>query len=219
MAELKATLAGAEQERVRMAKELHDGVLSRLSAVKLNFATLPGMLQDTVEEPEGFKEALQQLELSILELRTTSHNLYPEILEQEGLVKAFHIFCKEISNIAPVNIDFQSIGDFPSGLPKAFELNLYRMLQELVQNIVKHSGAHAALVQMVVKEDWLNVSIEDNGKGLPADWKKTGIGMGLAQMDKRLKSMYGRMNIDNTRGTNIYLEFNLLKVKNDEPHN
>lgn len=216
MAKLTATLAGAEQERVRMAKELHDGVLSRLSAVKLNFATLPG-IQEHTQEPEGFKEALQQLELSILELRTTSHNLYPEILEQEGLAKATQLFCEKISNIAPVYIDFQSIGMLPADLSKAFELNLYRMLQELVQNIVKHSSADAAVVQMVVKEDWLHVSIEDNGKGLPADWKNGG--MGLAQMDKRLKPMHGKMEVESNGGTNIYLEFNLLKVKNDEPHN
>ncbi len=212
MAELKATLAGAEQERTRLAKELHDGVLSRLSAVKLNFTTLPGMQESAVEEPQGFKEALQQLELSISELRATSHNLYPEILEREGLVHALQLFCEKISNIAPVKITFQSVGNLPFPLPKKFELSLYRIVQELVQNIVKHSEAQTALVQLIAKDRWLNISVEDNGKGLSKDWKKKGIG--LSQLEVQIKAMHGGLHIDGSQGTNIYMEFDLQKVKN-----
>lgn len=168
------------------------------------------------EEPKGFKEALQQLEQSIFELRATSHNLYPDLLKREGLVEALRLFCEKIGNIASVDIGFEAIGKLPV-LPADWELSLYRIVQELVQNIVKHSAARSAMVQLVTRDGLLTISVEDDGKGLPSDWKKKG--MGLGRLENQLKAMHGSIEISTNSGTNVYMEFDLLKVNDEKPGN
>ncbi len=207
---LKAMMAGEENERKRLARDLHDGILSRLSAIKLKFNILKN--QDLhMEGSNDFKEALYQLEQSIDELRSTSHNLYPDVLEQEGLENATRIFCEKVGRLAHLDIDFQMIGALPV-LDKKFQLDIYRIIQELVQNIIKHSGATHALVQITAKEDWLGITIDDNGRGLPNEQGKTATGIkgtGLEQIRKRVYAMNGNFDVESDQGTSFYIEFNL----------
>lgn len=209
IAQLKAILAGEEKERLRMAAELHDGIVSKLSSVKMNFDALAPAYAYTPEENTEFKEALQLLEQSIAELRTTSQNLQPSILKKAGLTAAVAIYCEKISKVAlPLAMDFQLVGELPP-LNEDFQLNIYRIIQELVNNMVKHSKATRALVQFNAGPRQLNITVEDNGIGLPHEKLNSANGIGLFNLQKRLKLLNGTMDIATQNGTSIYLEFDL----------
>lgn len=209
IAELKANLAGEEKERLRMAAELHDGIVSKLSSVKMNFDALAPAYAYTPEENTEFKEALQLLEQSIVELRTTSQNLQPSILKKAGLTAAVAIYCEKINKVAsPLVVDFQLVGELPP-LNEDFQLNIYRIIQELVNNMVKHSKATRALVQFNAGPRQLNITVEDNGIGLPPEKLNAENGIGLFNLQKRLKVLNGTMDIATQNGTSIYLEFDL----------
>src|SRR5690606_11131529 len=164
MNRLKATIAGEEKERSRLARELHDGIVSRLSIIKMNFSALPQQFRD-LHEATAFHEVVGQLEQSIAELRTTSHNLLPDMLLRAGLVASLETYFSQIKKISLLDIHFQLIGDLP-GLSDEFQLNMYRIIQDLINNLLKHTDAKNALIQFHVHNDWLTVTIDNDGSPL-----------------------------------------------------
>ncbi len=219
---LKATMLGEEKERTRLARELHDGIVSRLSAIKMNFSALPAQHPEMSGAAEDFQKTLVQLEQSIAELRTTSHNLLPEILSQAGLSEAVRIYCIKISNLAKLEIEFMMIGELPY-LVHEFQLSVYRIIQELVNNIIKHADSTQAFIQFQALKNTLNITIEDNGQGIPAEQlqsKDGNGGIGLKNLRSRVKGLNGSMEIDCTKGTSIYLSFDIrsfiLEAKKQE---
>ncbi len=159
--QLKALMQGEEQERARFARELHDGFVSQLSAIKMNFSALD--ITRMTEEQQ--QDHIAELEETIAELRKTAHNLMPEILLNAGLCEAVQRYCDRINQAHTLFVDFRVYGYLPA-LEPGFELPLYRMIQEAVQNIIKHSGATDALVQFNYDNRVLGITIEDNGCGL-----------------------------------------------------
>ncbi len=210
LARLKDVMAGEERERVRIARDLHDGIVSQLSAIKINFSNLPVLHPDMNDATDDFHQALLQLEQSITELRNTSHNLLPEILQREGLVAAINIYCREISRMTPCAVAFQVLGGLP-GLKKEFQLGVYRIIQELLQNIVKHAGATDALLQFNVEQSMFDITVDDNGCGLQASPLPGMPGVGLSNIQQRVTALGGRMEIETGegRGTSVYLSFDL----------
>lgn len=203
---LKSFMSGEERERTRFAMELHDGCISQLSAIKMNFASLP---ESSVSD-ESFYEYIGQLEEAIVELRKTAHNLMPEILLRGGgLVQAVQTYCERIAASHQIAIDFQVHGFHPRQHPE-FELSVYRMVQEAVQNIVKHAKASHAIVQMNYSEGIMGITIEDDGCGWQPDGNKTN-GLGLANLKARTHSLNGYFDISSIKGTGttLYFEFDL----------
>lgn len=209
LTKLKATIEGEEKERSRLARELHDGIVSRLSIIKMNFSALP-QLYPSLSEAGDFQDVVEQLEQSITELRTTSHNLLPEILLRTGLTEAIRIYCEKIRKIALLDIEFQVIGELPP-LTDDFQLNVYRIIQELINNMIKHSNASHALIQLNLQEEWLNITLDDNGTGSPDILQEQESGIGLRSLQNRVKLLNGSLEIESGKGTSIYLEFNLKK--------
>ncbi len=210
IAKLKATLEGEEKERGRIARELHDGIVSRLSMVKMNFSALPQQYRDLNERDE-FRDAVNQLEQSITELRTTSHNLLPESLERLGLIDSLHIYCDRISKTTSLDIAFQVVGTLPR-LTGDFQLNVYRIIQEFVNNIMKHTQASHALIQFHIEENELSITIDDNGavktsSSDPAEYT----GIGLYNLKNRIQMLHGSLEIETGEGTSVYIVFNLHK--------
>ncbi len=208
IARLKASLEGEEKERLRMAAELHDGIVSKLSSVKMNLDVLSSTYAGDQEEAEEFIETLQLLDQSIAELRTTSQNLQPSILKKAGLELATALYCQQISKVSTLDIHFQVIGKLPP-LTEDFQLNIYRIVQELVQNIVKHAKADKALVQFTVLLEKLLITIEDNGVGMLSKKMNNENGIGLSNLQGRLTLLNGSMEIVTHNGTSIHLEFDL----------
>lgn len=200
---LKAIMSGEEKERTRFARELHDGFISQLSAIKMNFSAMQGR-----PWTEGMLDTqVQQLEETIQELRKTAHNLIPEILLHRGLAEAVQLYCDRISTAHQLPIDFQFYGTLPD-MSKEFELTLYRMIQECIQNIIKHAGASQAIVQINCNESTMGITIEDNGNGIK-DEKRKVAGTGLDNLNARIKALSGYLNIYSSKdvGTTIYFEF------------
>jgi len=204
--QLRAHIKGEEQERERIARELHDGIASQLCAIRLHVSGLHDREHEPVA-PEELAYVLFQLEEAGKDLRTTAHNLMPDLLLQEGLVVAVATFCEKMEKSTHLGIDFLNYGDIPR-LDPVIELSLYRMVQELVQNVLKHARATQALVQLSCEDGLLNVTVEDNGIGLD-EHNGAATGAGLANIRARVLALKGQMDVKSmkNKGTAIYLEF------------
>ncbi len=201
---LRATIDGEEAERLRVGQELHDGVSGFLSAIKMNLATLRAKRKDIVGE-ENFINTLRLTDEASDELRRTAHNLVPSSLVQNGIGKAVKDFCERVSGSFDLPITVQE--SLPAGrLDAAKELVIYRIIQELVHNMVKHAAATHGLVSLSWQEHLLLVAVEDNGTGFEAKEPK---GIGLENIRKRVKVINGTMEIHSPpgEGTSVYLEF------------
>ncbi|MBO9681823.1 MAG: sensor histidine kinase [Flavisolibacter sp.] len=190
---LQAAMEGEEKERSRIAKDLHDGVAGMLAAAKMQLSSL-SIKNDAIKDTKEFTQAVKLLDDSSQEVRLTSHNLMPEILTQHGLEEALRRFCNNISNEQVLKIQYDAfgvIGRFSMG----FELTVYRIVQELLNNIVKHSQATEATVQLNVQDDFLSITIEDNGIGFDKT-KPMSSGTGLNSLRHRIQAMNGTLEID-----------------------
>jgi signal transduction histidine kinase/tetratricopeptide (TPR) repeat protein len=199
---LQALMQGEEKERSRIAKDLHDGVAGMMAAVKMHLSTE----EDELKALKGYTKALQLLDEATVEVRKTSHNLMPEVLMQHGLDKALLRYCNNISS-ASLQVHYYFIGE-EQRYVDSFELSVYRIVQELLNNIFKHSKATEATVQLSVQDTVLSISIEDNGIGFPKQPVQAG-GMGLDSLKHRIRAMNGNMelNAETGGGVNAYLEF------------
>lgn len=208
---LNAMIKGEEKERARLGRELHDGIVSQLAAVKLNLNIIQ-LKYPLPEAREDYDNVLHHLDETALDLRKTAHNLMPGILIEHGLVHALESYCEKTSNFTGIDIRFIYEAMIPR-LEPDLELSLYRMVQELVQNIIKHARASRALVQIDFHDPLLILTIEDNGIGI--DLTTTGPkGIGLSNLQSRVKALKGHMDIigSSDRGTSVFLEFDLSLI-------
>ncbi len=199
---LKALMEGEEQERSRMATELHDGIGGILSVAKMNLGSTGA---DTTEKMLRQEKGLRLLDEVYKELRRTAHNLSPELLHSKGLIAACRDFCYEVAQASQLEIKMQYFGAFTSLAPQ-LELSAYRVVQEGVHNAVKHAQASRILVQLSQEEDGISITIEDNGIGMPGkEHLKEGIG--LKNVRLRVKALNGNLDIDTRpgKGTTIYV--------------
>jgi len=204
---LQHIIAGEEQERSRLARELHDGIMVLFSAIRMKLRQLPKSHKALTTDQE-FNDLNVELEQAIKELRRTAHNLMPDMLLDGGLAEAVFYFCKSLQQNSPLHINFQLYGNLPR-LKEDAELSLYRIIQELVQNIIRHAEANKALVQFNYRDEVLCITIEDNGKGFDSA-SVTNKGVGLRSIETRLRALNGAMDIRSTpSGTTVYLEFYL----------
>lgn len=211
---MQALINGEEKERSRIAKDLHDGVAGMLAAVKMHFSTISSQMEAVVHT-EGYKRGLKLLDEAAGEIRKTSHNLMPEVLLQHGLDEALSRYCSSISNTGSIMIDYDSIGRI-SRFTESFELSVYRIVQELLNNILKHSRATNAIVQISQQNEILSIAIEDNGIGFSESSLATE-GMGLKSLRSRIRAINGRMELESGDGTgvSVYLEFETDNFKKE----
>ncbi len=190
---LQAAMEGEEKERSRIAKDLHDGVAGMLAAAKMHLSSL-SIKNESLVETKEYRQAVKLLDDSCQEVRTTSHNLMPEILFQHGLDEAIRRFCYNISNDRALQIQYASYGTV-NRFALGFELTVYRIVQELLNNIIKHSKATLATVQLSAQNDFLSITIEDNGVGFDKG-KSVSSGTGLNSLRRRIQAMNGTLEID-----------------------
>ena len=199
----QAVLDGETAERSRLARDLHDGLGSMLTGVKLNLESAKKDIapQDTLLP--HFDTAFNMLNASMLELRRVAHHLMPDSLNRYGLKTALTDFC----NHFPL-IQFDYFGS-EERLGSKMEVMIYRIVHELVNNALKHSGASQIMVQIMRENDYIGLIVRDNGSGFdPA--RESGGGMGLQNIHARVASYNGRMEIASRagEGTEINIEFN-----------
>ncbi|WP_042479795.1 tetratricopeptide repeat-containing sensor histidine kinase [Solitalea canadensis] len=203
---LEAMIKGEEKERSRIAKDLHDGVGGLLSAAKMQFSVLSTEIFQLTGKDQ-FSKALNLLDDSAGEIRKIAHNLMPELLINYGLGEALSHFVNRMNN-THLKISFISIGELPE-VNQNYELTIYRIVQELINNIIKHADASEALVQLSFQEDVLSITVEDNGKGF--DLTTATNGAGLSSIQTRVAALGGSFELTGSinNGTTVFIEFDL----------
>jgi signal transduction histidine kinase len=193
-----AVMETQELERKRIAEDIHDSLGHLLSTVKLNLQTLKGGEQITT--------SLNLLNQASEEIRNITFNLMPRTLEEGGLVPALNELASKVtaSGVLKVNLHIHDIDKFI--LEKQSQFNIYRIIQEAVNNILKHANASEINIQMIGQEDHITIMIEDDGKGFTPGEKSTG--RGLKNIVTRSLWLKGSLNIDSTpgKGTTITTE-------------
>jgi len=208
--QLKARVRGEEEERNRLALELHDGIASQLWAIRLNVESLQQQSANNNLLPQHIQMIYQQLDDTTQEVRKTAHNLMPDLLLKYGLASALSSLCEKINSSTPLEVNFMEFGVIPK-MDEEIELSLYRMIQELIQNVLKHAlGATQLLVQVSCNNSLLNITIEDNGSGFNVQ-KLEDKGFGLRNIERRVNILKGHFDLKSSEGksTTAYLEFDI----------
>ena len=202
---LESLIEGEEKERFRIAKELHDGVNGDLSAIKYKLSSLLEMNNMVI------KEAITMIDDSCQQVRAISHNLVPQSLENFNLEEAIQEYCNHMDAIHTPKISFQKIGDYIK-IGKKSEVNIFRIIQELVSNSIKHADASEINVQISCRDQQMHITFEDNGIGFNADNIESD-GIGLKNIKSRIDYLHGSMDlISNENGTSYTIEIDTNKL-------
>ncbi|MDQ7063251.1 MAG: two-component regulator propeller domain-containing protein [candidate division KSB1 bacterium] len=203
-----------EQERRRLAGELHDGLGQEL--IIINNLIQQRMLQnrETPETVQALQNLSKKVVAAINEVRQLSSRLHPHLLERLGLVRAMEAMVDKIAGASQIaiSLDLQALPP----LSPEMELNLYRILQEILNNAIKHSQATEMTISMKTVGDRLRIVARDNGRGVAPDRLQRTQGLGLAGIRHRVKTMHGELRIQSQpgAGTRIILSF---PVQGDMP--
>ncbi|MGE5621058.1 MAG: ATP-binding protein [archaeon] len=218
LAAVNSALEGEEKERSRLARDLHDGLGGLLSGAKMSFNSFrgssimseSGYVIDT-GSAEMFEHALNLLNKSITELQRVAHNMMPQALINSGLKEAISEFCNNISAGSDFPVKFHFYGK-EIKLQQKYELAIYRIIQELVNNSLKHSKASEAMVQMVQEEHRLSLVVQDNGKGFDMAILKSSAGNGISNIRTRVNTLGGIFELISSpgNGTEVSIEFENL---------
>ncbi|MEL0454604.1 sensor histidine kinase [Flavobacteriaceae bacterium SZ-1-7] len=206
---LESLIEGEEKERFRIAKELHDGVNGDLSAIKYKLSSLLEMNNKVI------KEAIVMIDDSCKQVRAISHNLVPPSLETFNLVEATHVYCDNLNDLHPeLNIIFQHVGDEVNMVKKA-EINVYRIIQELVTNSIKHANASTINVQISSRDDIVQITVEDDGQGFDKS-QVDSTGIGLSNVQSRVDYLKAEIDfVSNERGTSYTIDIDKGLLNDD----
>ncbi len=204
----EAVLKGEEQERTRLAQDLHDGLGGMLSGIKFSFNTMKGQLIMTADNTRAFERSMDMLDSSIGEMRRVAHNMMPEALVKFGLNTALKDFCNDINQSGALKISYQSIGLEETMIDRTPAIAVYRIVQELINNTMKHAAATTSLVQVSLLQHSLSVTVEDDGKGF--DTAKAE-GMGYRNIRSRVEFLKGTLDVqsDTDKGTSVHIQIEL----------
>lgn len=202
-------ITAQEQERQRIAKDLHDVIGTQLNIINLNLFRLQKKRDNSEIFNATFKEVHGLLGETILKTRQISHELLPSVLDKFGLIAAIIELGDNLEDTA-VNLEFNYEKD-TAEISKTTELNLFRVLQELVNNAVRHGESTEILVDLIIENNKLKLIVRDNGKGFDVDLNKSGLG--LSNINSRLEMIKGQMRIESVinTGSSFFIDVNLSK--------
>ncbi|WP_353196474.1 sensor histidine kinase [Parapedobacter defluvii] len=189
-----AMLRGQEAERNRLARDLHDGLGGLLAGVKLKLSSI--VTKEGEKLPNGtgaVHEVIHQLDYSLDELRRIAHNMMPEALRNGGLVPALSDLCRYMDT-PQIPIKFQSL-NLEDNYPEQLRITVYRIVQELLANALKHANASEIILQCSELDRWLFITVEDNGKGMATAENVPSKGLGLSNIRNRVALLNGQMEI------------------------
>jgi PAS domain S-box-containing protein len=194
-----------EEERTWIARELHDDIAQRVALLGVELERFDHPLPDpAVDMHQYLKHARRSISGLGQDIQALSHRLHSSKLEYLGLVTAAKSFCRELSEQRKVRIDFKH-ADVPAAIPQEISLCLFRVLQEALQNAVKHSAEHNFNVELRGTKDAISLTVSDSGIGF--DWQDAmnRRGIGLISMRERLHLVDGELSIQSApgRGTTV----------------
>jgi signal transduction histidine kinase len=199
---IRAVIDGQEEERRRIARELHDGVGQKLAGIKINWENVSdGLMKNTSHT--HLKEMSVMLDSAATEVRTISHQMMPMELEQFGLLPAVDSLLSNNLKHTNIQFSFDHLG-FENRLSEAIELNLFRIIQELVSNTIKHADAKQLNIQLLKRQDAVVLIVEDDGKGFKMT-NNGNFGLGLMNIESRAKTINATLDIESVidKGTTI----------------
>ena len=197
-------IAAQEEERSRVARELHDGLNQRMALLSIELE----QLQPGIEKPRAMKRRLHKLRDQVQEISADIHRLsyklHPSKLDHLGLSAAINSLCKELTDSGKLKVDLQH-KCLRSDLPKDVTLCVFRIAQEALRNCSRHSGAHSAQVFLEQTRNAIRLSVSDNGRGFDPDSDQVKKGLGFISMKERLRLVDGELQIysEPSRGTRI----------------
>jgi signal transduction histidine kinase len=189
---LKAMFEATENERGRLARELHDGIGQQLGGLKHRLESLKDRIPEGV--PPTLVDAIGIVDDTSREVRDLAHQMMPKALERLGLVPALEELLRRAFEGTPVRYALEH-HRVPEDLPVELATGLYRIVQELINNTIKHAQAERVDVQLLRNKSTLVLLVEDDGVGVRTDMKRNGIG--LMNISDRARSLGGTFALEN----------------------
>jgi PAS domain S-box-containing protein len=191
-----------DEERRRVSRELHDGVGQHLAAAKMSVdALVRRIAPDNSADVRLVQEAQRRLEAAINETRTVSHLFHPPLLDELGFSAALRTYAAGFSSRSGIETQVEIPHDLPR-LTEQMETALFRILQETLTNVHRHSGASRAAISVAIDRNVLRLEIHDNGKGFDSG-KPGAQGVGLTGIRERLRELQGSLEIQSAHGSRI----------------
>jgi two-component system NarL family sensor kinase len=205
---ISAMLRGEEKERIRIARDLHDGLGGTLAGIRIN---LSGRIaaNEIRKGDEGLHQIIIQLDHAVNELRQIAHNMMPETLLKFGLEIALKDLCESfMTNYT--RIDFQTFG-IEKSIPTSIQITVYRIIQEIMANALRHAKATNIVLQCSQNNTTVFITAEDNGVGFNMSTLNTITGMGFTNIKSRVDYLNGKLEIESAvnEGTTINIELNV----------
>jgi PAS domain S-box-containing protein len=195
---MRALIDGQEIERQRISMELHDGLGQRLAGIKMKLENSANLdLENTRHTVNEVKSDFWKM---IDEIRMISNNVSPTVLSQWGLVPSISELTKQFKHNCGIKVEYSVIGNFDK-TPEKIAFYIYRIIQEGLTNVAKHSEASIVKIALIEKENYLLVLIEDDGKGITFDKNGISSGNGLKNMKQRALLLRGDINIESEKGS------------------
>jgi two-component system NarL family sensor kinase len=194
---MQSMLEGQEIERERISKDLHDSLGGLLSTIKLQFDSVQSKMDD-VGELREYKSANKMLDTAVNEVRSISQNLQPGALTKLGLIPALKDLFNRFDDETYPEIDFQYYS-IPEKIPTMISLSIYRVIQELLHNTIKHAKAKEILIQINTEDDEMVIQFEDDGVGYDSE-NLTRKGMGLENIRSRINYLKGQLSTESSDG-------------------
>ncbi len=207
---INAMVAGQEKERQRLAGELHDNLGSTLATVRMQVENLERNL-DKVAQPKTLLAKTHHLiNEAYQKVRDISHERNAGVMATDGLIPAIERLAQSVSTQGGLQVSVTHFG-LDGRLRNDIEITIFRIIQELITNIIKHAQATEAGISLTQFENELNILIEDNGKGFKTGNFQKSAGMGLGSIERRVEHLEGSLEVDSTpgRGTNIIIDLPL----------
>jgi PAS domain S-box-containing protein len=207
-------LQAQDQERRHIARELHDSAGQIVTVLGMSLAQIIQQARENAPQIASDVDECRQLAQQLSqEIRTTSYLLYPPLLDETGLQEALRWYIQGLTDRSGLDIRLDVSADF-GRLPREMELVVYRLVQECLTNIHRHSGSKTAVIRLVRDGEIFSLEVEDAGKGIPPEklnlLQLQGAGVGLRGMRERIRPFDGQMNImSNDGGTTISFIFRL----------
>ncbi|XZF16542.1 tetratricopeptide repeat-containing sensor histidine kinase [Chitinophagaceae bacterium MMS25-I14] len=208
ISELRAMISGEEKERRRIARELHDEVGSALTIAGIRYETLKKEIP-ALSADKNYQQIGQLLKKIRSGIHATSHSLLPDTILQNSLPEAIRLMTEPVKFSAGTDIIVQCFGDFAAiDHNTELKLNVYRIIQELLNNVIKHAAATELLIELIYVNGLLKITVEDNGQGYNETARTNGLG--LENINARVRQLAGNITTESVpgEGTTVYIEIN-----------
>lgn len=203
---INSMLEGQEKERQNIANELHDDLGSVLTTLKFHFEAIHEHSKDESQQP-AFEHSNKLLDEAYQKVRTIAHLRNSGVDPNEGLLPGIRNFTSKISRLNSLSIDINEHG-MNRRLDNSLEITVFRIIQELIANVIRHAKATAVNIHLTQHEQSLNIMVEDNGVGFDTTQIKPSSGMGLYSIQKRVENLGGNVTVESTKksGTTVIID-------------